>query len=108
MSATNKQAHSAPARLVMGEVQPKRVAQDVHCCQDGVRVVQGLPHAHEDNVGDGGCSRHSRWLSGKLQHGELRMPAFCAGALLYWTPYKQCWCWALQHAQQASEGELRR
>ena len=110
MSAINKQAHPAPARLVMGEVQSQRVAQDVHCCQDGVCIVQGLPHAHEDDVGDGGCSRHSRWSSGKLQQGRgaPRMPPYCAGALSCWTLHRQWWCWVLQHTQQASEGEQRR
>ena len=82
--ATYEQTPSAGACLIMGEVQAQGVAQDVHCCQDGVRVVHRLPHSHEDDVGDGGCSRHSSCLSGKLQQGReaLRMPPHRAGVPL--------------------------
>ena len=83
MRATDKQAYWAVACLVVREVQPQRVAQNVHCGKDGVRVVQGLSLTHEDNVGDRGCSRHSSWLSGKLQQGHeaVRMPPHRAGVL---------------------------
>ena len=107
IEATDKQTHSAVACLDMGEVQPQRVAQNVYCCQDGVRVVQGFPHAHEDNVGDGGCSRHSSWSSGKLQqgHGARRMPPYCAGASS--CPKMAVVCPAAHCRRQGGAGTMR-